>query len=239
MIFNFIGPVSYLSYRTQCYLLGWLGCATLLANTCIPVQYFIRYRIIKQYESLLKLIKTQFSSNSPSILNIVLYFLVALSFALPFFYLTPMAYCSFDNPNQIDFSVHWHRELPIPQLFVGVLNQPTFQIHLVYLLIVQLSSYTLSIILARKSVSEIRKKSNRFSPKTKALQEQLAKYIVCFQCIKGCFLQNSTRSSTLSAIYSNPSADVCYVARFIGNGCQLHWRYLHHVSRVYEIRKFI
>lgn len=122
---------------------------------------------------LFKVDNMQFSKKLPSILNISFYFLVAVLVACPSFYSAPKTYCSFENPDRIDFSKYWSAEVPTPKLFVGIQSHLPYIINFAYLLVVQLSSYSLSIILARKTLSELKGKS--LSPKTKALQEQFSK----------------------------------------------------------------
>jgi hypothetical protein len=42
MAFSFTGPVSLLSYRYECFVLGWLGTAPLLPVVSLPVQVKLR-----------------------------------------------------------------------------------------------------------------------------------------------------------------------------------------------------
>lgn len=127
---------------------------------------------------LFKLIKIWFSNKIPSSQHIFFYFLIAISFICPCFYLMPKAFCPFENENLTDFSKYWDAEVPIPKLFVGIQNQRFYIMLSAYSLTVHLLSYILSIIFARKTLLHL--KGKFLFPKTKALQEQLSKYAIYF-----------------------------------------------------------
>jgi hypothetical protein len=90
--------------------------------------------------------------------------------------LSPKAFCTFENPDRIDFAQYWYHENPIPKLFVSTDYYPPHVVHSAYMIFVASFSYLLSIILAKKTVSELTKKSSKMPPKTKALQDQLSRY---------------------------------------------------------------
>jgi hypothetical protein len=86
----------------------------------------------------------------PSVLRSFLYFLILILLVAPVFYTAREAFCTFENPNKIDFAKYWHKETPIPKLFVGKDNHPRFILHSIYSGVVPISSYLISIYIAKK-----------------------------------------------------------------------------------------
>jgi hypothetical protein len=91
------------------------------------------------------------------------------------FYTVPEAFCGYSNPDKIDFAQYWYEETPVPQLLVGYQYHPAVIIHLGYMTAVVGLAYICSMILARITVIELKRISPQLSPKTKALQKQLAR----------------------------------------------------------------
>jgi hypothetical protein len=118
-----------------------------------------------------------FSNNSPSTRWIFSYFMISISVACPAFYLTPRAFCTFDNPDQIDFGQYWYVETPIPQLMIGTQYYTPRLIQSSYLFLVMLISYGMSILIGKMTLLELKRKSKSMSFKTKALQNQLARFV--------------------------------------------------------------
>jgi hypothetical protein len=88
------------------------------------------------------------------------------------------AFCSLDNSDQIDYAQYWYQENPIPKLIVATKDYPPFMFYSAYTLVVAMSAYVLSMILARKTLTELKLKSNRVSSKIKSFQKQLARYSI-------------------------------------------------------------
>jgi hypothetical protein len=117
-----------------------------------------------------------FSNRPPSTRQIILYFLTVLPFVCPSIYTTGVAFCSLDNSNQIDYAQYWYQETRIPQLLVTEKRYQPFMIFSAYMLIISVSSYILSIILAKLSLTELKNHSTCMSQRARSLQNQLARY---------------------------------------------------------------
>jgi hypothetical protein len=102
-----------------------------------------------------------------------------IPFVAPIFYFTEQAFCTFENKNQTDFAQYWFKEVPVPKLLVSMEIYQPLMIRNVYLLVLQISAYLLSMCLARMTLSELKRQSSNMSPKTKALQNQLARHVKC------------------------------------------------------------
>lgn len=142
-------------------------------------------------------INTQFSEENPPLLRMISYFLVAIFFSSPTLYFTGACFCTTDNPDHIDFAQYWYNELPVPKLLVGLENNRIFKIHSIYIFIISIFSYGLSIFLARKTLTGMKQKVTQMSPKTKRLHDQLAKYFIYFLLIKDLLELYSFSSSCL------------------------------------------
>jgi hypothetical protein len=95
-----------------------------------------------------------------------------------FFFITN-SFCIIENPDQIDYAQYWFLENPVPQIMITKQDNPREIMHTVYMITVLISSYLLSMFIAKKTLNELNQQSSRLSSKTKDLQKQLAKF-VCF-----------------------------------------------------------
>jgi hypothetical protein len=86
-----------------------------------------------------------------------------------------ISFCTFDNPNQIDFAQYWYHEDPIPKLLVYPQEYFFNMISAAHMVVLLISSYVLAIVLARKALFELNRQSSSFSTRTKGLHEQFAR----------------------------------------------------------------
>jgi hypothetical protein len=98
----------------------------------------------------------------------------------PSFYAAPAYLCTLNNPDRIDFGQYWYEETPTPKLFVGTQSHPPLIAYSAYMTVVSFLSYAISIFLAKKTLRELKAKSNCLSFNTKRLQNQLARYVGYF-----------------------------------------------------------
>jgi hypothetical protein len=118
----------------------------------------------------------------------MLHFLVAVLFSCPInFFMSEKSFCTLENPDRIDYARYWNKENPIPQLLATRKDYQPFMILSAYFLIMSISSYLLSMILAKMSLVELKRKSTRLSSRTKSLENQLARSDFYFILISNLF----------------------------------------------------
>jgi hypothetical protein len=105
----------------------------------------------------------------------ILYFLCVIPFIAPIIYLTKEAFCTFENPDQIEFAKYWYYEVPVPKLFLTITFHKPRETHAAYMFSLMVSAYLLIVVFARMTLFEIKRKATNMSPKTKALHDQLAR----------------------------------------------------------------
>jgi hypothetical protein len=64
------------------------------------------------------LFKAPFRDSPPTFLRIFGYFFVAIMLTVVAGFVTYPAFCTFDNPNQVDYGRFWFEETPIPKLMI-------------------------------------------------------------------------------------------------------------------------
>jgi hypothetical protein len=106
--------------------------------------------------------------------------MIATLLIFPTLYSAGLTVCTLDNTNRTDFAEYWYHEDPIPQLLVSNSNYYILKLTAAYAVTISSSAYLLSIFLARTTLSILKKNTSYASPKTKALQEQFARYIAHF-----------------------------------------------------------
>jgi hypothetical protein len=73
----------------------------------------------KVYQFITQKFHATFSSRAPSSLRICLFFLLACLASFVGILTTRQAFCTFENPQRIEFEKYWYAEVPVPQLFIG------------------------------------------------------------------------------------------------------------------------
>lgn len=73
-------------------------------------------------------------------------------------------------------AMFWYPEVPVPIILGAPRYYAPNIIHNVYVALLLNAAYVLSMIIARKTVSELRQRSAQTSAKTKQLQAQLERY---------------------------------------------------------------
>jgi ABC-type spermidine/putrescine transport system permease subunit II len=117
-----------------------------------------------------------FSNNAPSALRITFCFIFLAFLTCPLFYTTKLAFCELDNSDMVEFGQYWYKEVPIPQLLVSKNYSTPLIIHSTHMAVVSISSYLISMVLAKKTLAELKEKASQLSFQTKFLQHQLARY---------------------------------------------------------------